>query len=61
MEVHGRLEEIRGRCIKTSPGEERDNESGKVFIAHGRSVGPALTWSTSRRNPVRGRDGLRPA
>ena len=34
-EVHGRVEERRGRRGYTSPGEERDNETGKVVIAHG--------------------------
>ena len=31
------MEEIRGSRGKTSPGEERDSETGKVVIAH-RSV-----------------------
>ena len=35
MEVHGRVEERRGRCGSTSPGEERGNETGKVITAHG--------------------------
>ena len=38
MEVHGRVEEIRGRNGETSPGEERGNETGKAVIAHGSSV-----------------------
>ena len=29
------MEKIRGRRGQTSPGEERDNETGKVVIAHG--------------------------
>ena len=29
------MEERRGRCGKTSPGEERSNETGKLVIAHG--------------------------
>ena len=37
-EVHGRVEGRRGRRGQTSPGEERGNETGKVVIAHGRSV-----------------------
>ena len=35
MEVHGRVEGIRGRRGQTSPGEERGNETGKFVIAHG--------------------------
>ena len=35
MEVHGRVEEKRGRRGWTSPGEERSNEIGKLVIAHG--------------------------
>ena len=34
-EIHGRVEERRGRRGSTSPGEERGNETGKVVIAHG--------------------------
>ena len=34
-EVHGCVEKRRGRRGQTSPGEERDNETGKVLIAHG--------------------------
>ena len=34
-EVHGRVEEIRGRRGWTWPGEERSNETGKLVIAHG--------------------------
>ena len=34
-EVHGLVEEGRGRRGWTSPGEERSNETGKVVIAHG--------------------------
>ena len=29
------MEERRGRRGQTSPGEERDNETGKMVIAHG--------------------------
>ena len=35
VEVHGRVEKVRGRRGQTSPGEERGNEIGKVGIAHG--------------------------
>ena len=34
-DVHGRVEERRGRRGKTSSGEKRGNETGKVVIAHG--------------------------
>ena len=34
-EVHGRVEERRGRRGWTSPGEERSNETGKLVIANG--------------------------
>ena len=34
-DVHGCVEERRGRRDWTSPGEERGNETGKVIIAHG--------------------------
>ena len=34
-EVHGRVEEIRGRCGMTSLEEEGSNETGKLVIAHG--------------------------
>ena len=34
-EVHGRVEERKGRRGQTSPREERGNETGKVGIAHG--------------------------
>ena len=30
------MKKIRGRRGQTSPGEERGNETGKVFIVHGR-------------------------
>ena len=30
------MEEIRGTRDEISPGEERDNETGKVVITHGR-------------------------
>ena len=35
MEVHDRVEKIRGRRDQISPGEERGNEIGKVVVAHG--------------------------
>ena len=38
VHVHGRVEGRRGRRGQTSPGEERDNETGKVAVAHGSSV-----------------------
>ena len=34
-EVHGRVEEGRGRCSETSPGEEKGNETRKVVIVLG--------------------------
>ena len=62
-EIYDLVEERRGRHGKTSPNE-RGIETEKVVIAHG-SKEPAkrhqFAQLTSRRIPVRARDGPRPA
>ena len=65
MEVHGRVEEIRGRRGQASPGEERDNETGKVVIPHGSveffEAIPIGLANESKEPLLRTRDGPRPA
>ena len=62
-EVHGRVEEIRGRRGWTSPGEGRGNKTGKVDIAHRERRNPRSDthWPSRPAEDifVRARDGPR--